>query len=53
MQNVPKNLSKRARNVPSQITLSTANTASSFKHGFFPCASVAVQAFNRARLRRD
>src|SRR5260370_42273339 len=29
------------------------NTASSFKHGFCPYVSIGVQAFNRARRRRD
>src|ERR1700730_12772797 len=30
-----------------------ANTVSSFKHGFCPYVSIGVQAFNRARRRRD
>src|SRR5258708_36580322 len=30
-----------------------ANTGSSFKHGFCPNVSIGVQAFNRARRRRD
>src|SRR6202171_4346699 len=30
-----------------------ANTVSSFKHGFCPYVSIGLQAFNRARRRRD
>jgi hypothetical protein len=30
-----------------------ANTVSSFKHGFGPYVSIGVQAFDRARPRRD
>src|SRR6202011_2096675 len=33
--------------------LMRANTVSSFKHGFCPYVSIGVQAFNRARRRRD